>query len=111
MDAKEKEEVIRKKYQRLHRAMDERARRLWAAAEAESLGHGGVSIVSRATGLTRNTISSGIDELASLDDPPPAPLDPRAQHQPALRIHYHARPQRLADALLRGVGHAEQLPE
>jgi hypothetical protein len=49
--------------------MDERARRLWAAAEAESLGYGGVSIVSRATGLTRNTISSGIDELDSLDDP------------------------------------------
>jgi len=75
MDAKEKEEVIRKKYQRLHRAMDERARRLWAAAEAESLGYGGVSIVSRATGLTRNTITSGIDELASLDDP--AHPDPR----------------------------------
>jgi Rhodopirellula transposase DDE domain len=80
MDTKAKEDAVRKKYQRLCQAMDERARRLWAATEAESLGYGGVSIVSRATGLARNTISAGIDELDSLDDP--AHFDPPRIRRP-----------------------------
>jgi len=45
------EQSIQKKYRALNRELDERSRRLWAATEAESLGHGGVATVSRATGL------------------------------------------------------------
>ena len=60
--------------------MDERSRRLWAATEAESLGYGGVSIASRATGLTRNTISSGIVELGAIDDL--AHFDPQRIRRP-----------------------------
>lgn len=45
--------------------LDERARRLVAASEAKSLGFGGISKVSRATGLSRKAISKGIDELES----------------------------------------------
>jgi transposase len=41
----------------------EKSRRLWAAAEALSIGTGGVSAVHRATGLARATISEGIKEL------------------------------------------------
>jgi len=43
--------------------MDERVRRQWAASEAMSLGRGGISLTSRATGLARNTIAQGIHEL------------------------------------------------
>ena len=43
--------------------LNERARRVWAATEAMALGHGGVSIVSRATGLSRPTIRAGMGEI------------------------------------------------
>lgn len=43
--------------------LDERARRLFAASEARHLGHGGVSLVSRACGLSRVTITKGLQEL------------------------------------------------
>jgi hypothetical protein len=43
--------------------MDERMRRLWAAAEAHALGRGGLTAVSRATGLAMNTIRAGRAEL------------------------------------------------
>jgi hypothetical protein len=43
--------------------LDERGRRQWAAAEARELGWGGVSIVARATGLSRTTITAGLREL------------------------------------------------
>src|SRR5260370_38940471 len=45
--------------------LDERARRLFAASEARQLGHGGVSTVSRACGLSRVTITKGLQELDS----------------------------------------------
>lgn len=47
--------------------MDERRRRQWAAAEARDLGWGGVSLVSRATGLSRPTVIAG---LRDIDLPP-----------------------------------------
>jgi hypothetical protein len=43
--------------------MDERLRRQWAAAEARELGRGGVSMVARACGLSRTTITAGLHEL------------------------------------------------
>jgi len=57
------EEIISRKYQVLHGEWNERQRRLWAASEAMCLGHGGISLVSRATGLSRPTIHKGIKEL------------------------------------------------
>lgn len=54
---------IRKKYQALCGLLDERGRRIWAAAEARSLPVGGVSLVARATGLSRTTIHAGLREL------------------------------------------------
>ena len=56
-------ERIREKYRALSPLMDERMRRQWAATEAGVLGWGGVSAVSCATGLARNTIAVGIGEL------------------------------------------------
>jgi hypothetical protein len=54
---------IQRKYQLLTPEMDERRRRQWAAAEARELGWGGVSLVARATGLSRPTIHAGLREL------------------------------------------------
>jgi hypothetical protein len=59
---------IRRKYQLLVPELDERRRRQWAAAEARELGWGGVSLVARATGLSRPTITAGLREL---DQPTP----------------------------------------
>jgi transposase len=55
--------VLRKKYRVLRDLLDERGRRVWAAAEANSLPRGGVSLVAQATGLSRTTIHAGIREL------------------------------------------------
>lgn len=57
------EESIRQKYEALRGELDERGRRLWAAAEARALGHGGVAKVARATGLAESTIRQGRKEL------------------------------------------------
>jgi hypothetical protein len=61
----DREEILRKKWQRLREVLDERSRRLAAAAEAEALGPGGISIVSRAAGMSRATIRRGMKELKS----------------------------------------------
>ncbi len=57
------EDSIRKKYAAIRGEFDERSRRMWAAVEAQSLGHGGVVTVSRATGLAESTIRVGHREL------------------------------------------------
>ncbi|MBF0470196.1 MAG: ISAzo13 family transposase [Gammaproteobacteria bacterium] len=54
---------IKRKFQMLEVILDERSRRLWAAAEVSQFGHGGVSAVARATGLSRTTIYQGMREL------------------------------------------------
>jgi hypothetical protein len=56
-------EWIRDKYQPLRRSFNERSRRLWAAAEARSLGWGGVAAVMAATGMSSATLSRGLKEL------------------------------------------------
>lgn len=56
-------EKIRTKYGVLNVELDERSRRIWAATEAKTLGHGGVAAVSRATGLAESTIRKGRKEI------------------------------------------------
>ena len=46
----------------LESSLNERSRRVWAAAEAQALGYGGASLVSQATGISRSTISRGRKE-------------------------------------------------
>jgi hypothetical protein len=57
------EHEIRVKFEALAPNLDERVTRLWAAAEATVLGHGGIAMVERATGLSRTTIRGGMVEL------------------------------------------------
>lgn len=54
---------IEAKYHLLAPEMDERLRRQWAAAEARDLGWGGITLVAQATGLSRTTITAGLQEL------------------------------------------------
>jgi hypothetical protein len=49
-------EKIRRKFERVSGVLNERGRRVWAAAEAEALGYGGQSLVAKATGLSRVTL-------------------------------------------------------
>jgi hypothetical protein len=55
------------KYAALADVLDERARRLWAAAESREIGYGGDALVSSATGIARETIRNGRKELESGD--------------------------------------------
>lgn len=71
-------EKIHSKFETLRLILDERALRLWAATEARALGYGGISLVSRATGLARDTIADGLHELEALQENPPA-TKPRHQ--------------------------------
>lgn len=58
-------ETLHRKYTALEPELTERSRRLWAATEARALGHGGIALVERATGVSRSTISRGLRELES----------------------------------------------
>lgn len=54
---------IRERFEKLECFLDERLRRIYAATEADVVGYGGVSIVSRATGISRRAIEVGQQEL------------------------------------------------
>ena len=54
---------VRDKYEPLQRSLNERSRRLWAAAEARSMGRGGVAAVMAATGMSSATVNKGLREL------------------------------------------------
>ncbi len=56
-------EDIQQRFRSLSVFLDERMRRLVAAAESEAIGYGGVSVVARATGVSRRAISAGVKEL------------------------------------------------
>jgi hypothetical protein len=62
-------EMIRTKFESLKPVMNERMTRLWAGAEADALGNGGIAIVEEATGMSRTTIRAGRDELRDGVDP------------------------------------------
>lgn len=63
-------DVLAQKFQAIWPHLDERGKRITAAAEAMSIGRGGVSIVQRACGLSRPTIYHGIREIESRQVPP-----------------------------------------
>lgn len=55
--------AITARYETLKTVLDERSRRLLAAAESQAVGRGGISIVAKATGVSRPVIRQGIAEL------------------------------------------------
>jgi Rhodopirellula transposase DDE domain len=56
--------AIRERFEAVGRNLNERSRRLFAAAEALTAGHGGIAATSRATGVARSTIGRGLKDLA-----------------------------------------------
>jgi hypothetical protein len=69
MRAAEAEQAVAERYEALRSVMDERVRRYWAGAEALVLGRGGVSVVARATGLSRMTVRAGREEARGKKPP------------------------------------------
>jgi len=62
-------DALARKFEVLARVLDERTRRLVAAAEAQVIGFGGVTAVARASGLSRGTVIRGIAELKTAPKP------------------------------------------
>jgi hypothetical protein len=60
--------AIRERFTAVTRDLNERSRRLLAAAEARTAGHGGIAATSRATGIARSTIGRGLKDLAAPDE-------------------------------------------
>ena len=63
---------VKQRYEALSPFLDERQRRLMAGTEAAAIGYGGISAVSRATGVCRDTVRRGLAELNAEADEDPA---------------------------------------
>jgi hypothetical protein len=64
----DEDEVIREIHERFRRSsqsLNEIQRRLWAATEAIKIGRGGITLVSKALRMSRNTIRRGIQDIAT----------------------------------------------
>ncbi len=59
---------IKQRFSSLEPWLDERMRRLWAAAESAAHGRGGPSLVARASGVSRRAIAVGLAELKKKPD-------------------------------------------
>jgi DNA-binding phage protein len=59
------EEAIGPRFAALSPYLDERQRRLWLGVEAREAGHGGVSAVARATGMSRPSVAKAVKELSA----------------------------------------------
>jgi Rhodopirellula transposase DDE domain len=57
------EPAILQRFEALAPTFNERTRRLWAAAEALAIGRGGVTTLSRLTGISRRAIHLGLKEI------------------------------------------------
>jgi hypothetical protein len=55
--------TLRAKHAGLAAVFTERSRRLSAATEARAIGHGGIALVERATGISPSTIQRGLRDL------------------------------------------------
>lgn len=62
-------ESLRAKFDAILPHLDERSARLVLAAEARSLGHGGIAAVARASGAARSRIQQGVAELEAGTEP------------------------------------------
>jgi hypothetical protein len=75
-------EQIGRRYARVRASLNERAPRLFVASEAVAHGSGGISLVSRATGVARRTIGVGIAELQQIETSGTPPWGPQRVRKP-----------------------------
>src|SRR6266404_4622999 len=76
-------EPIRERFLTVAPFLDERGRRLVAAAEAFAVGYGGIAAVAMATGMAPSTIGRGLRELAQ-DEPSERIRRPGAGRKPTI---------------------------
>src|SRR6266478_1627517 len=76
-------EPIRERFLTVAPFLDERGRRLVAAAEAFAVGYGGIAAVAMATGMAPSTIGRGLRELAQ-DEPSERVRRPGAGRKPTI---------------------------
>lgn len=125
------ERALAAKFEALLPHLDERSRRLVLGAEARWLGHGGIELVARASGISRKTVSAGVAELEGGADPlegrvrregggrkpltetDPGLLEaldglvePATRGDPMTRLRWTTRSARTLAGELRGQGHA-----
>jgi hypothetical protein len=63
LQVKDHARVLKRKYKILGPHLNERSRRIFAAVEAQSLGYGGISLLSEITNISRRTIHVGLREI------------------------------------------------
>lgn len=81
------ERQLAEKYTSIAPLLDERQRRCWLGVEARALGRGGVSVVARATGVSRTTVTAAIRELGdAVGAPPPDRVRRRGAGRPSVRV-------------------------
>jgi DDE family transposase len=97
--------AIKKRFEKLTPYLDERLRRLVAAAEALAIGRGGITAVARETGLCRESIRNGCLELENTDKSSPSRIrrvgagrKRTIDQDPTLRVDL----ERLVDPVTRG---------
>ena len=125
------ESGIRERWLVVEQELDERGRRMWAAAEALSHGWGGIAAVVRATGISEVTVRRGIAEVQAGERAPagrvrragagrkpilevdpdlPAALesliDPVTRGDPESPLRWTSKSVAKLTAGLRGLGHA-----
>ncbi|MFQ3243182.1 MAG: hypothetical protein ACI9JZ_002892 [Lentimonas sp.] len=84
------QENIRNRFTALSPHLNEKHRRLWCASEAKEMGHGEISAVSSATGMSPKTIRSGMKDLLSTSD------EQVEQNRAAYVLPHHAKLERKA---------------
>ncbi len=78
----EAEAKIRERYNNLRSSLNERARRLFVATEANAQGYGGIAAASRATGMARSVIAIGISEIKAIEENGGSSLKPHRSRRP-----------------------------
>lgn len=82
-DEKEQAEAeIKSRYATLKGTLTERSRRLFAGSEALAFGWGGITAVSRATGLSFETVRRGLDECQEIESGQDPTLEPYRSRLP-----------------------------
>lgn len=96
---------LKEKFRFVWKQLDERGRRLVAAAEAKDIGRGGITLVHQACGLSRNAIARGITEIENEIVPPPGHVRRAGGGRKSLSAHdptLHASLAAIIDSETRG---------
>lgn len=60
--------IVQEKYKSICKYLNEKSKRIWCGVEAITIGRGGISLVSKVTGVSRTTITKAIKEIKDESD-------------------------------------------